>query len=82
MSEETEPVFPVAGWTAGTIPRVEAFMLRFEFLTHAGQHASEANTGRYYALTAPQLRELIPVLQRGLQQLESAGPQAPPGRAN
>ena len=74
------PIFPVAGWQQAALPDKGVFVLEFNFLTHHLQHPSEAQEGRFYALTQPQLRALIADAQKALQTLESSAEKAPPGR--
>lgn len=78
MSKDEIPVSPICGWTAGAVPRMELFMLRFQYLVHSMQPLAKPNESPTYALTAMQLRELIEKMQQGLQTLESTEPQAPP----
>lgn len=74
------PLFPVAGWMVGPIPRLGLATIKFDFVTNALQRPEEANEGRHYALTPLQLRELIEKMQSALDVLESAGEQAPEGQ--
>lgn len=67
------PLFPVAGWTVGPVPRLGVATIKFDFLTNTLQSPDQANEGRHYALTPAQLRELIQKMQSALDVLESAG---------
>lgn len=73
------PLFPVAGWTVGPIPRLGLATIKFDFLTNTLQSPDQANEGRHYALTPLQLRELIEKMQLALLALERVGEQAPEG---
>jgi len=76
------PLFPVAGWTVGPIPRLGIATIKFDFLTNSLQSPAQANEGRHYALTPAQLRELMQRMQSALDVLESSGEQGPEGPLN
>lgn len=78
MSEQI-PLFPVAAWTVGPVPKLGYAVIKFDFLTNALQSPAQANPGRHYALQPAQVRELIERLQSALQVLESTGEATSPG---
>lgn len=79
MEQETQ-IFPVAGWQHAALPDKGIFVIRPNFLSHLMQHPGEAQTGRFYALTVPQLREWIADAQKALRILETSGEPAPPAQ--
>lgn len=74
------PLFPIAEWKIGPVTAYEMVTMQFGFLTGPMQPPSEANQSPYYALTAPQAEELIQQIQRALDLLKTAGPQASLGQ--
>jgi hypothetical protein len=78
MDNETQ-IFPVAGWQHAALPDKGIFVIRPNFLSHLMQHPSEAQTGRFYALTVPQLREWIADAQKALRTPKTSAEQAPRG---
>ena len=77
--ESEVSVFPVAGWSLAPIKAYEAVMLRLDYLTNPLQPPEEALHSPNFLILAPQVKELIEVLQRTLQTLESAEFQPSPG---
>lgn len=74
MKNDNEiPLFPVASWQIGPIPRLELITFKPNFLTHLSQRPHEANEGRHYALTPKQARLLIEELTLALDQLGMNG---------
>lgn len=76
------PLFPVAAWTVGPIPRLGVATIKFDFLTNPLQRPDQANEGRYYALGAAQRRELIEKMQSALHALESSDQQGLEGQTH
>lgn len=72
-------IFPVASWQHAALPDKGIFVIRPNFLLHPMQHPSEAQQGRFYALTASQLRDWIADAQKALTILETIAEQAPSG---
>jgi hypothetical protein len=75
-------LFPVTEWEIRIIPSYQAVFIRLAFLSHALQKPEESDPGRRYVFQPAQLRELRDAIDRALQRLEAAGPQAPPGEAH
>lgn len=78
MTNETA-VNPVAGWEVKTVPSHQALILQLGFISTPFQRPDEAQQTPLLALTIEQARELAAVLLRGVEKLENAGTQAPPG---
>lgn len=76
------PIFPVSGWDAGPVPSMGIMVIRFHFLAHPLQKLEEADPGRNYALTPPQLRELRDAIDRALVKLEKPEVPASTDRTN
>jgi len=74
---EERPVFPVAEYEVGLLPREGVVLMRLGFYTHASQKLEDCDPGRMYALYPDQVRELIAVLSVALDQLETP-PEATP----
>jgi hypothetical protein len=70
------PLFPVASWQLGPIPRLGLISLCPNFLTNLSQRPEEANQGRHYVLTPKQAQDLINDLTLALQNLQKSAPEA------
>jgi hypothetical protein len=78
MTQETA-VNPITGWEVATIPAMEAVRLQFSFISTPFQRLDEARKGPAHLMTIAQTKELIEVLQKSLERLQSAEPKSPPG---
>lgn len=72
-------LFPVTGWTIGTLPALDAIFVQLSFLSSPLQTNEESDPGRRYVFQPSQLRKLRDCISESLQKLENAGYQAPPG---
>ncbi|WP_404940720.1 hypothetical protein [Pseudomonas putida] len=70
---------PVAGWDVRTVESMQLVLLELGFISTPFQRPDEAQKSPIYALTLEQSRQLIDVLQRSVQAVESAGISSPPG---
>lgn len=65
-----DEMLPVTAFTTLALPEHDLLILKLAFLSRPGQPAAEADPGRNYALTTPQVREAIDLLQMQLRRLE------------
>ena len=72
-------VNPVAGWEIKTVEAMQAVLLQFSFISTPFQRPDEAQKTPLLAVSVPQARELIEVLQRSVDKVESSGLSSPPG---
>lgn len=70
---------PVAGWDVRTVESMQLVLLELGFISTPFQRVEEAQKSPIYALTLPQTKQLIDVLQRSVQAVEHAGISSPPG---
>ncbi|QQN29327.1 hypothetical protein [Pseudomonas syringae group genomosp. 3] len=70
---------PVAGWDVRTVEAMQLVLLELGFISTPFQRPTEAQKSPIYALTLPQTRQLIDVLQRSVDAVERAGITSPPG---
>ncbi|UZA79596.1 hypothetical protein [Pseudomonas syringae] len=70
---------PVAGWDVRTVEAMQLVLLELGFISTPFQRPTEAHKSPIYALTLPQTRALIDVLQRSADAVERAGITSPPG---
>lgn len=72
-------VNPVAGWEVKTVEAMQAVLLQFSFISTPFQRPDEAQKTPLLAVSVQQVRELIEVLQRSVDKVESSGLSSPPG---
>jgi len=70
---------PVSGWDIRTVEAMQLVLVELGFISTPFQRVSEAHKSPIYALTLQQTRQLIEVLQRSADAVESAGITSPPG---
>lgn len=68
------PFYPVAAYTVGSLPDMDAITIQFDFLTYKNQSLQDADKGRHYLLSETRARELIVDLQMQLAALSSQQP--------
>ena len=72
-------VNPVAGWEIKTVEAMQAVLLQFSFISTPFQRPDEAQKTPLLAVSVKQVLELIEVLQRSVDKVESSGSKPPPG---
>lgn len=72
------PIFPVTGWTIGTVPDHNAVFIQLSFLASSMQKFSQPDPGRRYVLQLNQLRELQHDIAVAIDKLESDSSQLQP----
>lgn len=70
---------PVAGWDVRTVEAMQLVLLELGFISTPFQRIDEAQKTPILALTVPQTRQLIDVLQRSADAVDRAGISSPPG---
>ncbi|MGR3892982.1 hypothetical protein [Pseudomonas sp. 1176_21] len=78
MSEELS-VNPIAGWEVKTVEAMQAMLVKFSYVSTPFQRPEEAQKTPLLAISVQQAKELIAVLQKGVDQVESSGISSPPG---
>ena len=74
MNNEDIPIFPVVTTAIGPVPRMGIVVMRLDFVSTLMQTPEEAQSGRTYAMTPVQVRDVVEKLQRALVTLENAPP--------
>jgi BssS protein family len=74
MTDNDIPVFPITEVAIGPVPRMGIVVMRLDFVSTAMQTPEEAQTGRTYAMSPVQVRDVIQRLQNSLATLENALP--------
>ncbi len=69
-TEANIPIHPIASWQIGPVFTHGVVTFCLNYLDHPNQKPEDANPGRYYALTPPQVLDLIADLQKALAKLE------------
>lgn len=78
MSEDLS-VNPIAGWEVKTVEAMQALLVEFSYVSTPFQRPEEAQKTPLLVLTAQQAKDLIAVLQKGVDRVESSGISSPPG---
>ena len=78
MSQELS-VNPIAGWEVKTVEAMQALLVEFSYVSTPFQRPEEAQKTPLLALTAQQAKDLIAVLQKGVDRVEGSGISSPPG---
>lgn len=78
MSEDLS-VNPITGWEVKTVEAMQALLLQFSFISTPFQRPDEAQKTPLLVVNVQQARELIEVLKKGIDKVESSGLSSPPG---
>ncbi|MBW7983930.1 biofilm formation regulator BssS [Enterobacillus tribolii] len=70
--DEVIQTHPVVGWDISTVDNYDALMIRLHYLSSQNQHPQDAQVDRTLWLTTDIARQLIDILEAGIEKIESS----------
>ncbi|GAB2928297.1 biofilm formation regulator BssS [Hafnia psychrotolerans] len=70
-NDEVIQTHPLVGWDISTVDSYDAMMIRLHYLSSKGQTPEDAHVDRTLWLTTDVARQLINILEAGIEKIES-----------
>lgn len=70
-NDEVIQTHPLVGWDISTVDSYDAMMIRLHYLSSDAQTPSDAQVDRTLWLTTDVARQLISILEAGIEKIES-----------